>query len=93
MRKISERLDSFEGFVFFSSLSGSMGTFCLDRINVEFGSKTLSTYLSNCPENNSPRSIASPIEIYNFTFHVENLLSGNSLAVILTNNQLYNYCL
>lgn len=73
----------------YSSFSGSMGTFAADRLNQEFP-KAAKTYLSLFPDSESPRSIASPIESYNFPHHMSNI-DGN-LAIMLTNKQLAKYC-
>ncbi len=73
----------------YSSFSGSMGTFAVDYINSEFP-KVAQTYVSVFPDSDCAKSIASPMETYNFPHHMHNI--DGSLAIMLTNKQLAKYC-
>ena len=69
---MSETCDALGGFLIYSSFSGSMGTFGVDYMERDY-KKCPQTFISHFPDQNSPNSIASSMEIYNFPHHISKI--------------------
>ena len=89
-KKMAELCDRLDSITIYSSMSGSMGTYGLNRLRNEF--KCPITFISTFPESDRPHSVESgPLEIYNFPHHISNM-EGEAHVLMLTNSQLYKYC-
>ena len=86
VRLMSERMDRLEGFIVYSAIGGSLGSFGMSRLSVDYKNKDILN-VALFPDK-IYNANATPIEPYNFAMAFHDLIQYSSSMIAFTNHQL-----
>lgn len=92
IRKEIERCDSFQGFQFFHSISGGTGGGLCSAVQIKLKEIYSNTIFSNYTLIPPYTNESTPLEMYNSTLSMKNLIDNSNMVVMYDNTSMGYLC-